>query len=95
MSKEQYNQNRRRVFEIMEIAPENRNYNCHHIVFKSDNLLPEDRLNDKSNLFPLSKADHERLHRLIEGREGGLPKPTRGRKRKEKHRLGDLKRIWG
>lgn len=65
-----YSENRQRVFEIYGINPNDCNYNCHHIISKSDikkNLvIPDFDLDCKSNLYPIERIKHHELHRKIE-----------------------------
>jgi len=67
--KEIYLQNRNRVFEIYGINPNNKNYNCHHIICKHDrgDLVPLDYdIDQVSNLIPIKKTDHEELHHRLD-----------------------------
>lgn len=68
MGKEEYRENRKRVFEIMGIDPSDPNYSCHHeVIYKRDiKRHPELRrdLNKIDNLFPLENTEHARLHRM-------------------------------
>jgi hypothetical protein len=61
------------VFEIMGIDPQDKNYSCHHIVFRSDFRenpdLDKNYCDSKANLFPLPIEEHERLHGLVEEKE--------------------------
>jgi len=63
----------------MGIDPDNPEHSCHHIVFRRDfaqhPYLDKRRMNDKSNLFPLPKEEHEELHRKVDSQEesqGGI-----------------------
>ena len=81
-------ENRQRVFEIMGIDPNDPHYNCHHIVFRNDFAenpsLDRRQVDDKSNLFPLTVEEHERLHKKIEEREGHIIYQAHRRRRKPK-----------
>jgi len=79
-TKERYHENRTRVFEIQGIDPKNRNYNCHHIIERSDyktrqqkkfwdDSVPSGRfdIDGKGNIFPLPVEEHANLHRKLEG----------------------------
>ena len=58
----------------MGINPQDRRYNVHHVLFRSDfkrnQLIRESYglpyMDSKDNLFPLDKQEHARLHKLIE-----------------------------
>lgn len=63
--KQRYLQNRSRVFEIYGIDPNDRSYDCHHIVHRSDigNLVSSDfDVHAVSNLIPMKVEDHQQLH---------------------------------
>ena len=69
--RERYKRNRKRVYDIYSIPKKERGtkYNMHHIVFKSDldKLVSEDfDLDCKSNLYPLTKEEHQKLHERVE-----------------------------
>lgn len=99
-AKERYQANRTRVFEIYGLDPNDQRYNCHHILFREDfREHPEwdkSYQDSKANLCPLTVEDHQRLHEMVDGIEERprvlyqAPK----RKRRPKHRLHDLKRLW-
>jgi len=68
--RERYKRNRKRVYDIYSIPKKERGtkYNMHHIVFKSDldKLVSEDfDLDCKSNLYPLTKEEHQELHNKV------------------------------
>lgn len=69
MSQEQeYIQNRNRVFEIYGINPNDKRYNCHHIVQKCDLgviVSSTFRVNEISNLYPILITDHNEVNRRI------------------------------
>jgi len=74
MSKETYKQNRDRVFAIYGINPNDPNYSCHHLLFKSDfkrrpELKKDHKVNEKSNLCPLQREIHQQLHKKIDEME--------------------------
>ena len=98
MSKEDYRSNRQRVFELYGIDPSDPNYNCHHIVFRSDfrepNRFPEGYCDSKANLIPLPVNEHKRLHERVEDIDQG-PRVLYQASRKEqtKYRLHDLGRL--
>jgi hypothetical protein len=58
----------------MGIDPADPNYNCHHILYRSDfkhdyyikDAYDKNYLDSKANLFPLPLEDHRRLHQLQE-----------------------------
>ena len=79
MSKEQYKENRTRVFEIMNLDPKDRRYNCHHEQFRS-----EGGSDDISNLFPLKVEDHDKLHKRIQELEGQIKKYSKKNDRKQR-----------
>ena len=80
MSKEQYRENRTRVFEIMNLDPKDRRFNCHHYKqFRS-----EGGSDDISNLFPLKVEDHDKLHRRIQEIEGEIKKYSKKNDRKSR-----------
>ena len=94
MSKQEYKENRDRVFAIMGLDPSDRNYSCHHETVyrrdaKADPSLRQD-LDKIDNLFPLSSKDHVRLHAL-EDSITGYHAPT-ARTRKEKRNRHKKKR---
>ena len=67
--KDKYLQNKAEVYRIYGISLRNKNYNCHHIIFRSDVgiLVPSDYdVNAVSNLIPLRKETHQRLHDRVE-----------------------------
>jgi hypothetical protein len=71
----EYKQNRIRVFEIYGVNPADPNYNCHHIIQRSDfKKHPEQwkdhHVNEISNLIPLTTRDHDRVHEMINERDG-------------------------
>lgn len=65
-----FKENVERVYEIYGIPTRlRRRYSIHHIVFKSDKKYPWFKnfdINQKSNLCPLTREEHRRLHRLVE-----------------------------
>ena len=69
-AEKQYNRNREIVFEEKGINPADKNYNCHHIIFRSDvkkGLVPKDYpINAVENLMPLPIGRHDALHKYIE-----------------------------
>jgi hypothetical protein len=71
--KESLKRNRLRVFEIYGVGPKDKNYECHHIIFKSDKknneLFKDFDVNKKSNLYPLDKKVHIGLHRKVSRNE--------------------------
>ena len=68
MSKESYQQNRARVFEIYGnqcgVCGSSNNLTTHHIVRKSEGGGDE-----MSNLYPLCREDHDYIERLIDSKE--------------------------
>ncbi len=93
-NKERYKQNRKRVFEIMGIDNNDRRYNCHHIIERSDYGTKKQKafwdasvpsgkfdIDGKGNLFPLKIEVHAELHRRID-----LPQTSPKKKRKKKRR---------
>ena len=73
MSKERYLQNINRVFAIYGIDPQDRRYNTHHIIFKSDfkkggfgRTLGKGYRDSKANLCPLEKGVHRELHEGVD-----------------------------
>lgn len=71
MSREEYRENRERVYEIYGIDIRDRRYNCHHIIPRH-----EGGGDDKANLIPLDKRDHEWIHEQI----GDFIKPRKKRR---------------
>jgi hypothetical protein len=68
--KQNYEANKKRVFEIYGIAPrERKNYSTHHINFRREGGSDE-----KSNLCPLVKQTHDLLHIKVDEMEGFVPK---------------------
>jgi len=69
-----YEANRKLVYKIYEISLNDKTYNCHHIVTRSDRkngLVPPDfDINSPSNLFPMKIGEHNALHRKINLIEG-------------------------
>lgn len=66
----EYKRNRTRAFEIYGVKPNDPNYNCHHIIFRSDvHKYPElwvgFNVNQVSNLCPLKIRDHARVHEMV------------------------------
>ena len=100
-AKERYQANRARVFEIYGINPNDPNYSCHHIVFRSDfteaNHFPKGYCDSKANLFPLPIKEHEELHRKVdsqeENRSGILYQAAPRRKPKKKRQLSFEERL--
>ena len=67
-AKERYKKNRTRVFEIYGIDPEDRRYNTHHIIFKSDTKRSPFRgydVDQLANLCPMLITEHRKLHAFI------------------------------
>jgi hypothetical protein len=104
MSKEKsrYLDNKKRVMEIYGVDPEDRSFNIHHIIFKSDfqgggvaESVDKGYMNSKANLIPLPVNEHKRLHERVEDIDQGprvlyqAPK----RKTRKKYRLHDLGRL--
>ena len=86
MGKEEYKENRKRVFEIMGLDPSDPNYSCHHEVIykreaKRNQSLRQD-LNKIDNLFPLENTEHARLHQMEDERTG-YHQP--GKKKRKRH----------
>jgi hypothetical protein len=86
MSKEEYKQNRERVYEIYEVDIHDRRYNCHHIIgrheYQTNKRFWDDGsangefdVDGKGNLIPLRKEDHERIHEQL----GDFIKPRKKR----------------
>ena len=88
MSKERYQKNRERVYEIYGIDIKDRNYNCHHIVFKEDVRRGhvDTNVDDKGNLIPMRKDEHARLHEKINKNEVEVYDSRKYRKRKRRKR---------
>lgn len=90
MSKERYQENRKRVFEIYGIDPNDRRYNCHHIIFRSDlaNLrnLPQGYCDSKANLYPLKVEEHIKLHLKVEQMENRVIYRAKRRRTKKRRR---------
>ena len=92
MSKEKkiYQANRKRVFEIMGINPNDKRYSAHHIIFRSDferpNHFPEGYRDSKANLYPLTIEEHERLHQKVEEQEGHIIYQAKRRRRRRHKR---------
>ena len=102
-TKEKYKENRTTVFKIMGIDPDDRRYNCHHIIERSDygrkkdkvfwdDSVPSGRfdIDGISNLFPLKVEVHAELHRRLDGLEGTLEEHSEiiRRKRQRKEARG-------
>jgi len=72
----------------MGVDPNDPRYNCHHIIFRNDFAgnpnLDKRQVDDKSNLFPLTVEEHERLHKKIEEREGHIIYQAHRKRRKPK-----------
>lgn len=71
--RERYLQNKKRVKEIYGIDPQDRRYNTHHIVFRSDfkkggfgRTLGKGYRDSKANLCPLRKEVHRELHEEVD-----------------------------
>ena len=90
MSKQEYKENRTRVFEIMGIDPKSRNHNCHHckIYRREAKRDPElrQKLDKIDNLFPLTNEEHTRLHRMEDEMTGYRPDTRRKPKKKSRRR---------
>ena len=89
MSKAEYKENRRRVFEIRGLSPSDPNYSCHHAKIyrrdaKADPSLREG-LDKIDNLYPLSNEQHKRLHQL-EDSITGFQVPASRRKPRRRHK---------
>lgn len=88
--KQRYQANRRRVFEIYGVDPNDPNYSAHHIIFRSDfekpNHFPEGYRDSKANLCPLTIEEHERLHQKVEQREGHVIYRAKLRRRRKHKR---------
>lgn len=101
-SKEQYQANRARVFEIMGVDPNDPDYNCHHIMFRSDFRenpnWDESYCDSMANLCPMLKELHERVHKRVEEmadeREERVLYQASQPKKPVKYRLHDLGRLW-
>lgn len=69
-AEKQYNRNREIAFEQRGINPADKNYNCHHIIFRSDvkkGLVAKDYpINAVDNLLPLPIERHNALHKYIQ-----------------------------
>ena len=89
MSKQEYKENRDRVFAIMGLDPSDRNYSCHHeVIYRRDaKAHPELRegLDKIDNLYPLSNEQHKRLHQL-EDSITGFQVPASRRKPRRRHK---------
>lgn len=88
-TKERYRQSRDKVFEVMGIDPNDRRFNCHHIVGRAeyrhdpqfwDNADPKGHfdVDGESNLFPVRIEEHRRINELIETAQ--LPRRRRKRR---------------
>lgn len=90
-----YKENRERVKEIYGVDPKDRSFDCHHIVFKSDDVDIDK--NEKSNLYPTKKEDHREIHRRISELEQGIKHEKRRKnkttKRKPKRHKGSRRRF--
>jgi len=73
MAKVNYEANKYRVYEIYGIPPSERHkYSMHHIWFKSDGphwYYGDKFIDRKSNLYPLKKTAHSKLHLRVERME--------------------------
>jgi len=71
----EYYANKYRVFEIYGISRnESRKYTMHHIIFRSDienypECFKNFDLDKKSNLYPLRKVVHQKLHNRVDRME--------------------------
>lgn len=66
--REIYLKARNRVFTIYGLNPDDKRYNCHHIVQRSDlgTLVSLDfEVNALSNLIPMKIREHKELHERI------------------------------
>jgi len=89
MSKEKlFEKNCTRVREIYGIDKNDHSYNIHHVIFKRD--VKKDKgmwkgfnINQLSNLIPLKREEHDRLHRIVDNLENYASMP---KKRKRKRR---------
>ena len=74
MSSERYLKNKSKAFELKGLDVNNHEFNCHHVIFKSDvkkGLVSKDfDINAVDNLLPLPHSVHNELHRYI--KENGL-----------------------
>jgi hypothetical protein len=65
-----YLNNRTEVFKIYGINPDDKRYNCHHIVtkkeFKTGMVSPNFDIDGKSNLYPIRVDLHIILHQILE-----------------------------
>ena len=95
MSKErEYNRNSARVREIYGIAKDDKTYSMHHIVQRSDvrrypEIWGDFHVNQKSNLIPLKIRVHQKVHELIDEKEGHT---QLHREHKKHHRKGRRRR---
>lgn len=69
MSAKEYERNREIAFEMRGLNPNDKGYNCHHIVFRDDvkrGRVPKDfPINAVDNLLPLPIYRHEALNCYI------------------------------
>jgi len=80
VNKERYHRNKKIVFELYGISPQDKNYNCHHIVMRHDlgDLVPLTfDIDNISNLYPLRRDLHEQLHLRVEHDEANYKPPKR------------------
>jgi hypothetical protein len=88
MGKEKLKANYRRVYEIYGIDPRDHSYNIHHIIMKREvksGLMKNFDVNKISNLIPLLKEDHAKLHKridLMEHYHGGTAKKKKKRRKR-------------
>lgn len=88
MSKESLKKSYARVYEIYGIEPNDRRYNIHHIIMKREvksGLMKNFDVNQISNLIPLLKEDHAKLHKridLMEHYHGGTAKKKKKRRKR-------------
>ena len=88
MSKESLKKSYARVYEIYGIEPNDRRYNIHHIIMKREvksGLMKNFDVNKISNLIPLLKEDHAKLHKridLMEHYHGGTAKKKKKRRKR-------------
>ena len=90
--KENYAENKERVYEIYGIPPEERRkYSIHHIIFKNDvrqqpGIWKGFKVNKLSNLCPLRRWDHRELHRKVAEMENDNGHSRNGLHRRKKGR---------
>jgi len=96
VTKERFHKNRTRVFEIMGIDPQDKRYNAHHIIERSDYKhnkkfwdasVPSGHfdIDGKGNLFPLKVEVHAELHRRIDPPQTSPKRKRRKKRKKRRH----------